>query len=245
MVKSAYGGVMKNDPMPPYGKTEPFRFVRFEQLPSRYGVNGSYSGKISSGCAPSNPTDNNYHSGVPFLWSAEASRDGARGQYVTSYMDVTIKDFERWNASDTSQFILGQGSGADGSNPPDRTFGHVLRLAKGSKMPHQVNILDQNTVTGPGSWSRIVAQAIQTEATSTEPGMTLYPTNNRIIDTSVHGVVILGEGTTNTEIRNVDFRGHTARTILNVADGVTVDMQNICALAGSLIEGAAWSVTMG
>lgn len=236
MVKKAIDTtVMKHDPLPPFGHTAAdFRYLMFEELPSTYG-NGLESGPISGGCAAGNATDNNMHTGTPYIWRAEASRDEVAAQYVTSYVDVTFKNISKWQEmGDARAYIQASGSGADiapGPSVPDRTFGHVLRAAAGTLVPGTTQMLDNNTLTGPGSWFRPSAAPVRTDQ-----GTVINPIGNRILDTSIHGNVEIGANAKGTVIRNVNFSG-AARPIIHVGSGSDVVVDAICAPSGSTITG--------
>lgn len=234
--KSIDTTVMKHDPLPTYGRTAPdFRFLRFEQLPSDFG-NGLHGDPIKSGCASDNLTDNNYPSGTPIVWRAEASRDGVAAQYVTAYVDVTIHGVSEWIGMGNSRsYFQPAGGGADvapGPAEPDRSFGHVLRATSGTSVPGATPLLDSNTVTGPGSWYRVVI-----EPGRTDQGTLIYPNDNSIRDTSVHGTVEIGTDASRTLISNVNFTG-SARRIISIGARSDLLVENICAPAGSTIEGS-------
>jgi hypothetical protein len=227
--------VMKHDPLPTYGYTAAeFRFIRFEQLDSDYG-NGMQSGPINSGCAPGNATDNNKHTGTPYIWRPEASRDGVPSQYVTAFVDVTFDGLTEWvDLGNWRAYIQASGSGADiapGPSVPDRTYGHVLRATARTKVPGVTTLLDTNTLTGPGSWYHVVIAPVPTDQ-----GTLINPNDNRVVDTSIHGFVQIGANATGTIIKNVNFTG-AARKIIEVGAGSDVVVAEICAPAGSTIEG--------
>jgi hypothetical protein len=228
--------VMKHDPLPTYGYDAPdFRFLRFEQLKPDYG-NGMQSGPIKSGCAPGNATDNGNHSGTPYIWRPEASRDGVSAQYVTAYVDVTIDGVTPWvDMDDSRAYFQASGSGADispGPSVPDRTFGHILRATVGTTVPGVTTLLDTSTVTGPGSWKQVVIAPVPTDQ-----GTFINPNDNNIVDTNVHGSVEIGTDAARTVIRNVNFTGN-ARKIISIGARSDLAVENICAPTGSTIEGS-------
>jgi hypothetical protein len=233
-------GPMKHDPIWPYQFTSASgRFIRFEQLPSTYG-NGVYTGKIASGCASGNLTDNNEYTSAGYVWQAEATSDGQNQAYVSAFVDVTFHNFTPWKGMDqTGEYV--KGAGADklfvGSFGQDRTYGHVMRATFGTRMPGIVTMLESNTLTGTGAWNRVNILRIPTSA-----GGWVYPKDNKITDTNVYGMVNIGDGAVRTKIQNVNFVGG-ARTVLQVGAGSDVTLDSICAPSGAMIEGSG-SVTI-
>jgi hypothetical protein len=244
MVKKSHGTLlMKHDPLDPYGRTSAdFRFIRFEQLPSDYG-NGLHGNAIASGCAPGNATNNNMATGTPNIWRAEASRDGQEAQFVTALVDVTVDGVSEWTGMDNSRsYLQAAGSGADispGPTVPDRTFGHVLRATGRTRVPGRTTLLDSSTVTGPGSWYQVVIAPV-----ATDQGSMINPVGNKVIDTGVHGSVVIGPNATGTVIKNVNFTG-SSRTIIEVGAGSDVVVNDICAPAGATIEGSGTVIYQG
>jgi hypothetical protein len=242
-------GVMKHDPLPPYEFTAATgRFIKFEEVPGRYG-NGTFFGKIG-GASPGScatATNNDFYSAASFIWFPEASNDGQPVRFLTSYVDVTFSGIAPWYYVDSAwDYIKAAGEGHDAyGGQLDRTYGHLLRVASGARMPGRTRMLDTITVTGPGSWYNPHIAAVKADT-----GATLNPTDNTITDTHVHGFITVGDNAIRTTISNVDFRGDTARTILTVGAGTTVTMKDICARSGSTItgagtvvyEGASWSL---
>jgi hypothetical protein len=234
-IRSGYtDGVAKYDPAPTFGLTEPFRFLRYHVAPSLYGSKVYVNG-ISSGCAPDNLTSNASAVSSPWLFRAEASRDGATSQYVTSYFDVTLQGAQLWqNSSTLSWSADGGGTGQDntpGDSTPDRTFGHVFRSASGTTVP-AIRMLDTNTATGPGAFNLIRIL----RATMDGGAGYLNPIANTVTNTNVSGTVELGLNATSTAISNVNFTG-AARAVVTVDSGADVTVTDICAPNGSTVTG--------
>jgi hypothetical protein len=232
-IRSGYtDGVAKYDPAPTFGLSEPFRFLHYHIIPSVYGSR-VYTFGISSGCAEGNATSNASGVSSPWLFRAEASRDGNTSQYVTSYFDVRFQNAERWQNADTLAWSAdGGGSGQDnapGDTTPDRTFGHVFRSIAGTTP--SIRMLDTNTATGPGAFN-----SIQISRAAIDQGGYIIPIYNTITDTNVSGVIAIGQDSTGTVVDNVNFTG-AAREIVTIGDSATVTMLDICAPANSTVTG--------
>lgn len=226
--------LMKHDGMPTFGHTSAdFRWIKFIQLPSSWG-NGNDDGSISSGCAPSNSTDNSGGTGYNQIWQAEATSSSAK-HLVTAFIDVTFQDITQWDFNGSSDEIVvgveGDYENVDGT--VDRSYGHVMRAASGTSMPDAVRMHDTNTLTGLGSWNNvnIVNNPIAV-------GGTVHGRDNTITDTHINGIVDVNSNVSNTTITNVDFSGGGSRNILTVGTGSDVHLTNICVLAGSTMTGA-------
>jgi hypothetical protein len=241
MVKGWFTGIMKNDPSDTHGLTEPFRFVRFQQLPYKYG-NGIQAGPIASGCAVGTES-NNYHSSRPYVWMPEASRDNpASSPYVNAFWDVTMAGFTPWfDMPDGISYFRSACESPDGSEAPlDRCHHNTLRVAGGTSMPGIAPMLDHTTVTGPGSWHTVDIQPIVTSP----GGVTINPINNTVTDTRIRSAVTIGINADNTILSNVDFSVNaSARTIMTVDAGSDVTVSDICVPSGSQITGSG-SVTL-
>jgi hypothetical protein len=229
-------GVIKHDPAFPYSFTAADqRWLRIQELPPSYR-SGAYLWSIASGCAGGNGTDNNYSTGSPFVWRAEASRDGGTTQYETAYIHVDFAGFDTaWHhMGDDREYVQAAGSGHDnapGDTDPDRTWGHVVRIASGDTMPGITTMLDSITATGPGSWN-----ILSIARKPIDQGGYLNPVDNTVTDTRVSGIVEIGQDATGTVIDNVEFTG-AARAVITIGASSAVTVTDLCVPNGSTITG--------
>ena len=238
------GGPLKHDPMPaePYGITSTARYIRFIQLPSDYGM-GQYTPAIESGCAVGNSTDNNWGSGYPFLYRAEASHDGQCTKFETAFIRAEFAGITSWKTGGDASTYVQAAQGVQYCPPYlDRIHNIILRAADDTDMPGYTQILDTSTITGPGSWLNIVITGFTT--TGGTP-TTVSPVDNTITDTHVRGLVTVGGTATGTTISNVDFTPGGAREIINVGTGASITASNWCVTAGSTIAGGGSVVYEG
>jgi hypothetical protein len=235
MTKAPFGGIMKNDPAPAYSMTEAFRFVRFIQLPPRYG-NGVQMGPITQPCATGNTTNNNTNTGSPFIWIAEASRDQVAAQYVNAWFEVTLQGITQWtDMANSRSYVRAACEGADaspGPTTPDRCHNNTLRATLGTSVPGSIPMLDNTTLTGPGSWYAPVIEKIVAS-----PDVDVNPIDNSIINTHIHGFITVGISASNTVVHNVDFT-NAAATILTVGAGSDVALSDLCVPSGKQITGS-------
>jgi hypothetical protein len=233
MVKNRVPGLMKNDPAPTFGFTEPFRFIRFHELPSKYGM-GVQAGPIASGCAADNATNNNYHNAQAYIWMPEASRDGAGGPYINSYFHIEVQNISLWtDAPNWVNYFRSACESPDGASEPlDRCHNNTLFVRGGTEMPGVAPMLDHTTITGPGSWYTVASASIVTNP----GGVTVNPINNTVRNTQVRNIIEIGANSTGTVIDNVNFTG-SARAVITIGGGADVTVTDLCVPNGSTITG--------
>jgi hypothetical protein len=230
-------GIMKNDPMPLYtGITgADSRWLAFQQLPSTYG-DGTYGATIADGLCETGTSSNNFNSGTPWIWFAEASSDTLASQYVNAYQDVRFTGTFDWDfANSTREYIRGQGAPDKHiCCAADRTYGHVLTMASGASVTGIATMLDTMTLTGPGTWANINIARVQIDSGS---DAYVNPNDNTVTDTRVSGVIAVGQDATGTVISNVDFTG-SLRAVITIGASSAVTVTDLCVPNGSTITGS-------
>jgi hypothetical protein len=218
----------KGDPHPAYGKTSPFRFIRFVGLPSTYG-NGVYGGSLTN-CAAGNSSNNNYPDATGNVIRFEANDNDGE----TFGWDATFEGewTNRWLRG--ALVLLTYGPWSD----VDRSWGHTLRAGSGFTFSDTVALHDTNIATGAGTYTNIKIQAecIYSGAIWCGKGK-VSAKDNSIVDTNVSGIVTIEPSSGITTIRDVNFTG-SSRDVINVGAGSTVNVSNVCAAAGSRIIGS-------
>jgi hypothetical protein len=195
MVKRAFEPIlMKGDPASDLGEY-PTRFIRYERLPPKYG-DGLYGLLIADGlCAEGNPTSNNYPSGSLNLVRLEANSS----THVNHGYDVTFSgDWETdFTRAGNRLFWFHYLTSSD--SPANRSWQHTMRLASGTVIDDPIELIDTNTITGPGVFANVTTgQVIDPSAT-----VGSLPTTenflNRIVllttDSTVYWCTAYDEGT--------------------------------------------------
>ncbi len=225
----------KGDPHPSYGKTAPFRFIRFVGLPSSYG-NGVYGGSLTT-CAAGNASNNNYpdaggnvirfeandNDGETFGWDATFDGDWTKG-WVRG--PLVLLTYGPWSST-------------------DRSWGHTLRAGPGFSFTDTIFLHDTNTATGLGSYTNVQvrAECIYSGAVWCGKGK-VSAKNNAIKDTTVVGAITIDPSSGVTTIQNVNFKG-VARDVVNVGAGSAVNISDLCVPANSRVVGSGTATYNG
>jgi hypothetical protein len=123
------------------------------------------------------------------------------------------------------------------TDPACRTWGHVLSIPSGTTYSTTLDMLDTDTAQGPGTFTNI--------RTTTATNVTSQA--NIIRDCYISGAITIGAATGTTTVRNVQFTG-SARVVMTIASGTTVNAYALSAPAGSTITGTGtlnYSATVG
>jgi len=198
------------------------RFVRYERLTPAYG-DGPAANYVT-GCTPTNA----WNDGNSNLIRIENNVSGTtnRGWDITFVGDWITK-FERGRL-----FLF---AWDEDLSSPGRVYNNLLRLDATTTLNELIQMYDTNTVTGAGHYANI--------RVSNHSSVTIGR-NNKIVNTNINGAVTIDSAVTNTRIDNVNFKG-AARTIITVGAGSDVHISQLCAPAGSKIEGTGTATYNG
>jgi hypothetical protein len=225
----------KGDPHPAYGKTSPFRFVRFVGLPSSYG-NGVYGGSLTT-CAAGNASNNNYPDAGGNVIRFEANdNDGETFGWDATFEGEWTKSWRRG-----SLVFLAYGPWSS----KDRSWGHTLRAGTGFTFADTIFLHDTNTATGSGSYTNIHVRAECIYSGTVYCGSGKVAAKNNVIkDTTVLVGITIDPSSGSTTIQNVNFKG-AARDIVNVGAGSSVTISQLCVPANSRVVGAGTAIYKG